>query len=167
MSLLARIRIRQARLGRPSLVLIAFAWLNVILQPCAMAMTGSLCPHCPPAHAREHAAHESAAEHGHAMAATAHEHGGGDVTGHRDETHSGSTGCGGDLSDCANLDNLNQSERIKPFSPDFKLVAVFRPPAQGPIVDMRRTSMPNAPPDSARLAGAYPPLNVLYCVYLD
>jgi hypothetical protein len=166
MSLLARIRSGQKRWGRPSLALVAFAWLNVILQPCAMAMSGGLCPHCPPAHTRAHPADEaSVAEHGHEMAG--HEHGGGHAAEDGHVTDSGSEDCGGELSDCANLDSLNQGERAKSFSPDFKLLGLAPPSARCSQPDVKRSSTPSSASDSARLAGAYPPLNVLYCVYLD
>jgi hypothetical protein len=132
-----------------------------------MAMAGSLCPHCPPAHTREHPAHARIAEQGHEMAGHAHEHGGGHAAEDGHETDAGSEGCAGELSDCANLDSLNQGERAKPFSPDFKLVGLAPPPARCAQPDMKQSSTPSSASDSVRLAGAYPPLNVLYCVYLD
>jgi len=166
MSLLTKMRIRQARWGRPTLALVMFAWLNVILQPCAMAMAGSVCPHCPPERMHAQPAH-AMADHGHSHAMPDHEHGGEHATSQGQQSDPGSDECAGDLSGCANLDDLRQNDRIKPFSADLKLVGLAPPPERCTPTGLLRHSTIAASLDSARLSGAYPPLNVLYCVYLD
>jgi hypothetical protein len=101
------------------------------------------------------------------MAGHMHEHGDARAAEHTPGKDSGSAGCGGELSDCANLDNINQNDRVKTFSPDFKLVGLAPPPHRCSQLDAHGPPLPSGTPDSAKLAGAFPPLNILYCVYLD
>ena len=57
MSLVAKIRQRQQTWARRALGLFVAVWLNLALQPCAMAlesMQDNDCPNCPPAQAHEH-----------------------------------------------------------------------------------------------------------------
>lgn len=168
MSLLAKIRSGQARWGHASLALLTFAWLNVVLQPCAMAMSGGSgdSDHLASGHVHEQVSHGDAmAELGHAMV-EGHANDHGDLPG--DETQSHCTDCSGDLAGCAHLSDINKSERAKQSAPD-QVVTWLALPA----MDCAQPVDPGPPPvsssasDAARLSGAFPPLNVLYCVYLD
>ena len=96
--------------------------------------------------------HDDAPEHDHAA-------------GH--QADSDCTDCGGDLADCANLDDVKKSDRDEQSAPEPKLVSLAAPPAE-----CAQPADPRPPPsygsgDAARLTGAFPPLNILYCVYLD
>lgn len=166
MSLLAKIRSGQARWGHASLALLTFAWLNVVLQPCAMAMAGDFgdCHHVASGHGHEPASHETMAGHGHDMAAgQAEDHG--DRQG--DDAESRCTDCRGDLADCAHLSDINKSERSKQPAPDHGIAWLVLPAtAYTQPVDPRPPPSSGAR-DAARLSGAFPPLSVLYCVYLD
>jgi len=149
LSLLAKLRIGHARWGRRSLTLLVLAWLNLVLQPCAMAMAGdsASCPDCPAAHVHEHMGAATMAEHDHEMDA-------------------GSTRCGGGLIDCVNLDDINQGDRQKQLPIDSGPVLLALPPMEYVHADDRRAPAPFGAGDAARLRGAFPPLHVLHCVYL-
>jgi hypothetical protein len=164
-NLLERIRSTQARRGRRSLTLLVLAWLNALLQPCAMATAGdfAICPDCPPAHIHEQIA--AMAEHDHAMVATGDDDGHSAADGH--ESDSGSATCGGRLVDCAHLNDINQTDRQKQLTLDPGLTWLAPPLVECPQLDDRRPPLSFGPGDAARLTGAFPPLNVLNCVYLD
>ena len=121
------------------------------LQPCAMAFGGaseSDCLHCPPAHAdvdSSHAAH------------------------HSDDSDSGSSQNDMCASQCAFVDDFNHDGRILKVkvkdAPGDVLLAIAPGIAE---VSLAATS-PAIPCNNLRswLPGDPPPLNVLYCVYLD
>lgn len=84
------------------------------------------------------------------------------------EMVSDAAACGGAMVSCANLDDINQAERLKQPEPDSGLAWL----APVSVVDClhavdRAPPLSFSPGDAARLTGAFPPLNVLYCVYLD
>ena len=123
--------------------------LNLALQPCAMAMGTEQdrdCPHCPPSETQEH--------HGH--------HG---VTVEEvDQTPcaSASDDCG--LGDDLNYDGRNTQLKLKDLPVDAP-VAISNPidiAAVARFVDLRGVCPTRSPPPDS-----FPPLNVLYCVYLD
>lgn len=146
-SLMAGIRRLQARLTRPSLAVVVLAWLNVALQPCALAFGqshSSHCTHCPPGHVHDHAAPTTDAMVSEAMS------------------------CAARLADCANLGDIDHRTRdgeSKPSDPPKLTWAVIWP--------TEPSSLPHASPERMRVSdppcysGAYPPLNVLFCVYLN
>ena len=145
LSHLARIRQQQQSWGRRALGLFAAVWLNLALQPCAMAFEvgdDHDCPHCPPAQTLEH----------------------GGVHGGMDHE----LPCADGLSDCAVADDLNLDGRSGPSklkdAPSDAAVAIaphelellFRQPAGA----TRRSC------HASMHAGAPPPLYILHCVYL-
>jgi hypothetical protein len=154
LSHLARIRQQQQSRGRRALGLFVAVWLNLALQPCAMALQSEdnyNCLHCPPAQAQAQAqAHE-------------HEHGGM----HGDMDHE--MRCADDLSDCVLVQDLNHDGR----SGQFKLkdapsdIAVAVAPHELAVQFQRPADTPLRPRYTSVPAGAPPPLHVLYCVYLD
>ena len=142
MSHLKGIGQRQQSCGRRALGLFVAVWLNLALQPCAMAyqVEDEDCPRCPPAQT--------------------HEHGG--MHGNMDHKMP----CAGGLSDCAIGEDLNVDARgdqlkVKDAPGDaavtsHELLVQFPPP-------MHATRLPRY---ASVYSGAPPPLHVLYCVYL-
>lgn len=138
---------RQNRSFR-ALGLFAAVWLNLALQPCAMALekpaTGD-CPHCPPA------------------AVEAHAHGG------MHESTGQKAPCAERLGDCTLIEALNQDGRpgkldLDKPAPDLP-IAITR---DDPVIQLpRQASCAASPEYRYRVAGSAPPLHVLYCVYLD
>jgi hypothetical protein len=118
-------------------------WLNLVLQPCAMAFDppqGRPCPNCPPAHEQAMPAHRS-----HAAAGV-----------HCASLHAG---CG-DLRGIS-VDNRGDLPKIKPPG---ELPALILGDYPEPRVEtIRYLPQPAKPRDGPAAA---PPLNVLYCVYL-
>lgn len=127
-------------------------WLNLVLQPCAMALGGESdhkCPRCPPK--QEHNDH--AMRHG-------------QMPGH-DMAHN-EMPCATDATDCSLFDELNYDGRIAKLE-------VNDAPTDCPIaIDTWGVSDANLIPAQYRgwyssrspPRGKTPPLNVLYCVYL-
>lgn len=152
------------RKGRGFLTLLALAWLNVVLQPCAMA-DAIACPDCPPAHIHEQISDAAMPGHDHAM--TMPEHLGGHDGAVEHDMGSAGPSCAGELVDCVNLDDINQTARQEQPTPEPGLVWIV------PVPEPCQHSYDHgsAPSfrlgDPVRLAGAFPPLNVLYCIYLD
>lgn len=140
MSYLASIRRQQRAWGKNALGLFVAVWLNLALQPCAMA--DSMDVEQPPMQM--------------------HEHGG--MHGDMDEQMP----CADGLTDCSIVDDVSHDGRngqlqLKDTAGDMPVAIV-----------VQETSLPFPAPTDARLhpryacghAGASPPLNVLYCVYL-
>lgn len=139
---------------RNILAVLAVAWLNIVLQPCAMAL-GDMqehdCPRCPPSQAAEASDHALHGRHGTA-----------------EESASGEMHCALAATDCSLVDELNYDGRIVKLelndAPNDAPIAIGPPtvfdrglrPAD--YSSWHRTRSP--PP----LAGV--PLNVYYCVYL-
>jgi len=144
LSYLANNRMRQQYWGRRALGLFVAVWLNLAVQPCAMAYEAEDhdCPHCPPAATHEH----------------------GDMHGSMDANMP----CADGASDCNiddhwNHDSRGSQSKLKD-APADSLIAVA--PHELDVATHRRheTSAPSR--DSAVQAGAPPPLYVLNCVYL-
>ena len=146
MSHFANSRQRQSR-GRRALGLFVAVWLNLSLQPCAMAYEADDqdhdCPHCPPAATHEHGNKHAGMDRG--------------------------MPCADGMADCAidadwSHDGRGANAKLKDAPADAPAAivpteAATRPPPLG-------SSIP--PPRFLTLRpGAPPPLHVLYCVYLD
>lgn len=139
---------------RGVLGMLVIAWLNIAIQPCAMAL-GSIedhdCPHCPPSHADEPSEH---AVHGQHMAAR--------------DSASSAMPCATQATDCGLPDELNFDGRAIKLelkdAPGDVSVAVL--PAYG-YQPARRPARyhhwhgSRSPPIASSV-----PLNIYYCVYL-
>lgn len=120
-----------------------------------MAMTDAVtCPDCPPAHTPDHAMTmpDDPAGHGGAV-----------------DHDAGSAGesCTGELLDCVNLEDINQTGRQEQSTSEPGLVWIVPAPERSQHIWDERTSRLFCRGDPVRLAGAFPPLNILYCIYLD
>jgi hypothetical protein len=129
--------------GRLLAVLGVF-WLNLVVAPCALALGSEHdCPHCPPEHAAEMAAH-----HGHHEA----------VAG---------TGCDALTSDCDDIGTYAHEGR--PAQPQLKDKAepISMVPSafpETPLDTVGFTTTAAEPPEIVRVS---PPLHLLNCVFLD
>ena len=141
MNVLATMRQRQTSWGRRVLSLFAVVWLSLALQPCAMAMGGDSdhdCPHCPPPESSHHATH--------------------DMTGMPCATGA----------DCMALDEINYDGRtstVKVGDAQYEAVAIL-----SPVATARRSlrvTRAGKTSDSCGYGGTSPPLNLLYCTYLN
>ena len=145
MSHFAYIR-QQQSWGRRALGLFVAVWLNLAMQPCAMAYEAQDdhgCPHCPPAETHEH----------------------GEMHGGMDETMP----CADGAADCAldegwSHDGRSGTVKLKDAPVDALIAIVPQEPALQFLQTGRTTLIPYRTPAHA---GASPPLHVLYCVYLD
>ena len=119
-------------------------WLNLVVAPCAMAIGAEHdCPHCPPEMGDEMAAH-----HGH----------------HQDDAASA---CDALMSDCDDLGTYANEGRFAQLKLKDKSdpVAMAPPTLPGtPIAEVRFVVTTADPPDPV---GAFPPLHLLNCVFLD
>ena len=143
MNYLASIRQQQQSWGRRALGLFAIVWLNLVLQPCAMALQSDVdCLHCPPAQMVEHTGVHGEMNH--------------DVP------------CTDSMSDCAIAEDLNHDGRSGQFK--LKDAPADTPIAIAPhelAVPFRQPADAALRPRYALLhAGARPPLYILNCVYL-
>lgn len=137
---------RKARsANRGVLGLFAAVCLNLVIQPCAIAMAGdSDCLHCPPAAGEEMAAH-----HGHHAAAETDE-----------------APCAALEAPCGDLDGVSLDQRGGQAKTKFSGDTSAAPVTELPAVELFRTEIQAAaagPPGTTR---ASPPLNLLYCVFL-
>lgn len=129
-------------------VLVVFS-LSLALQPCAMAMSGDQgrdCPHCPPPESQDHHQHH------------------GSETDEIDQAPCASASDDCSLDDEFNYDGRNAQVKLKDLPIDAPLaINDLIDAATVARFDDLRGVFPtrSPPPDSA------PPLNVLYCVYLD
>jgi len=142
---LANIRQQQQSWSRRALGLFMAVWLNLALQPCAMAFQvddDRDCPNCPPAQMQEHAGM------------------------HGDMDHE--TPCADGVDDCSIADDLNHDGRggqikLKDLSNDIPLVIAD-------IASQIRFQYPSnaisQPRYALRRSSAQPPLYVLHCIYL-
>lgn len=147
MNSLATLRQRQIPWARRVLGLFVVVWLNLVLQPCAMAM-GAVedhdCPHCPPSHARQHDGHDMSSEASRDMP------------------------CATSAADCSVFDEANVDGRTGQLklknAPTELPVAMVASAERYADVQPKRTIVVRPPdthpPDSSRS------LNTLYCVYL-
>jgi hypothetical protein len=119
-------------------------WLNLVVAPCAMAFGAEHdCPHCPPAQMAEMAAH-----HGH--------HGEADAT-----------GCDALASGCDDLGDYAYEGRLA--QPKFKDNAqpVLMAPTAFPHAPLATVGFATTAADPPDPVGAFPPLHLLNCVFLD
>ena len=130
--------------GRGALGLFAAVWLNLALQPCAMAYENATdhdCPGCPPA--------EMTGHHG----------------GHADATVD--TPCADGLADCMVDDDASLDSR----GGDLKVRDLPAPVALAPADDVALLApiaqAPAPPPFASAHSGAPPPIHLLNCVFLD
>jgi len=135
---------RPATRRRNVLGLVAVLWLNMAVLPCAMAFqTADMCPHCPPDDE-----HEMAAHHGHG----------------EDPAEPARPAMQGE---CCDVEEVNIDARVGKHDakPASVLVFVMAPAiAELPTLTAARLRSATDPPCHS---GSSPPLNVLYCVYLD
>lgn len=145
MNHLVSIRQQQQTWGRRTLGLFVAVWLNLALQPCAMAfevVEDQDCVHCPPAQMHEHGSM------------------------HGDMDHK--MPCADGTADCAVLEDLNhdgRSGQVKLKDAPADMPVAIAPhdltlPFQRPVDATTR------PRYMSMHAGAPPPLYVLHCVYL-
>lgn len=140
---------RQIPWARRALGVFVVVWLNLALQPCAMAMGvdgDHDCPHYPPSHTQRHEGHEMSS----------------DTTADHDMP------CATGVADCTTFDAVNVAARS--WSLKLKDTSNDQPDVIGPFAAFIADTGPNRtvvvepprlhPPDFS------PPLNVLYCVYL-
>ena len=123
--------------------------LNLALQPCAMAIDGNDdggCPHCPPSESQEHQGHHGSPS-----------------------EMAGGGSCASASGDCSLGDGLNHDSRsvqpkLKDLPAELPLATFesFSPVPTARHVDLRGVCPTRSPPSNFS-----PPLNVLYCVYLD
>ncbi|MCH7854929.1 MAG: hypothetical protein IIB76_11435 [Proteobacteria bacterium] len=148
MKSLAVMQKRKAPLARNVLGLFIVVWLNMALQPCAMAFGGAGdhdCTHCPPTHSGELAAH-SAHDMEHAAPVTAP--------------------CETSASQCALVDDFNydgRSAKVKDAPSDVPVAIV---PSSSGILTESRSIRYSVLGERSCLPSSLLPLNVLYCVYL-
>lgn len=149
MNSLATLRQRQTPWARRVLGMFVVVWLNIALQPCAMAMgtdDDHDCPHCPPSHTRQHDGHEMPS----------------------DPMEGVDMPCATGVADCsvvdeANIDGRTGQLKLKDAPADQPIVMI---PFAGLLADVQPKRISDIlspdthPPDSS------PPLSVLYCVYL-
>ena len=150
MNSLATFKQRQTPWARSVLGLFVVVWLNLALQPCAMAMDGDDdhdCPHCPPGHTQKHDRHDMASS---------------EAAGH-------DMPCATGAADCNALDDYiygGRSAQLKvKDGPSDPLVALL--PAPLFLANAQDNLVAYVPPDINHPPGASVPLNILSCVYLD
>jgi len=148
LSLLKAIRARQSRSRRFLVAACGVVWLNVVLPPCAMAHgndESSMCPDCPTA-VRSDQGHRSMS---------------------RERMPEQHISCGHLMAGCATLDDINHQARDHLTDPPP--VPWITHCADGLLNDSQAANVRSASVTSepARLAGASPPLNVLFCLYLN
>ena len=145
MSYLAGISKQRRTWGRSALGLFAVVWLNLALQPCAMAFEAEddpNCPHCPPTEMRGH----------HDM------HAGMDAE----------TPCADGMSDCGLDGDFSHDARggqtqLKDVKSDGPAIAV----PMDLVAPFHTVARESSPPRIATAhLGTSTPLHVLYCVYL-
>jgi len=145
LSYLANIRQKQHSRGLRALGLFVAVWLNLALQPCAMAFEADDdhdCPHCPPAQTQEH----------------------GGMHGNMDNKMP----CADGLSDCAIVEDLNVDGRGGQFklkdAPVDTFLAIAPQELAQPFHQLTSATLHRR--HTSVHAGASPPFYVLNCVYL-
>ncbi len=146
---LANIRQRQIPWAHRVLGMFVVVWLNMALQPCAMAFGDEHdCPQCPPAHSRERPSQ------------TSHES--------YDKALEGAP-CYAEASQCAFSDDYNYDGRTVQIkvkdAPSDVPVAIAPVVVASSLADTVFVSP--GPDDPSYRPGVPPSLNILYCVYLD
>ena len=154
MNLLATIRQQRGPWGRRVLGLFVVVWLNVALQPCAMAFGDASdhgCLHCPPVHSVEASAHNS------------HE-----GTDQSDQSDQKASPCETSASQCAFLEDFNYDGRTAKVKVDNEPGDV----PVGIVSSIAANSFEGNPlplfgiGDYSNSIARQAALNILYCVYL-
>ena len=145
---MAAIRHKRTHWARHAFGGFVVVWLNLVLQPCAMALDGSSprdCPNCPPEHGGEYAVHAEAI---------------GDMS-MAEMSCASDTDCG--FTDDVNYDGRNFKLKLKDLPSDLPL-------AISPVFLQVPALQTTVSPDWHRLRSPPPgnstPLNILHCVYL-
>lgn len=155
MNSLATLRQRQTPWARRVVGIFVVVWLNLALQPCAMAMGGGDdhdCPHCPTSHTRQHDGHEMSSD----------EMKGHEMTGHDMPCAMGAADCS--VLDTAYIDSRTGQFKLKDGPSDLPATLIPSAPWLANTSAERVTLVAPFATDSP---GTSPPLNILYCVYLD
>ena len=135
---------KPAALRRYVLGLLAVSWLNMAVAPCAMAYeSDDYCPHHAPVEK-----HDMASHHGHGEADTG-------------------PSCATAQPECCELAAASVDSRgNKPqFKSALEMVLITAPLT--PVLPSRASKQPHVASDPPDITGAWPPLHVLNCVYLD
>ena len=143
MSIAATIEKRSQPRNRRVLGLIAAVWLNLAVQPCAMALEQEHdCPHCPPAHEHEmemhHGSHEPQAE----------------------------SPCASMQVQCGEVDEFSVDGRSKLKAKDLVDPTAILSHEYTELADRTPWKIQGST-DPPNCAFGSPPLHVLHCVYLD
>ena len=119
-------------------------WLNLVVAPCAMALSAEHdCPHCPPEHMEAMAAHHG--NHGEAAGAD----------------------CDGLMADCDDLGTFAHEGRSgQPKLKDKADPVPMAPPAM-PVAAHAPVDLVTTAADPPDPVGAFPPRHLLNCVFLD
>jgi len=139
---------RKTPSARRVLGLFVVLWLNMALQPCAMAFGGAGdhdCIHCPPAHSGEVSSHDA-----HDM----------------DHAAQDTAPCETSASQCTIGDDFNydgRSTKVKDTPVD---VAVSITLSNAAVLSDGRSCSRSAMGDRSHPTSNFPPLNILYCIYL-
>lgn len=152
---LSTIRRKQTPWARRVLGLFAVVWLNMALQPCAMAfgdMQQRDCMHCPPGHSMEMSSTD-----------THMSHAGGSTENTPDNAfcETGPFQCG--LLDDYKFDGRSVQVKVKNAPSDVP-IGIVQAVVSTPVLN--NLPAPCSRVDIAFQPGDQPPLNLLYCVYL-
>lgn len=155
MSLLATIRQRRKPWAQRVLGLFVVMWLNMALQPCAMALGtahGDDCVHCPPAITDTHAEHMSHESH-----QTQGEHASG---GQSLPCHVATAECAGPGDYNFDGRTVKVKNNLTDLTPGLAPSTIAAPLADNAASRYRFGS-------AIPLPGDPPELHIVYCVYLD
>lgn len=139
---------RKTPSARRVLGLFVVVWLNMALQPCAMAFGGAGdhdCMHCPPAHSgavSSHSAHDM------------------------DHAAQDTVSCETSASQCTIVDDFNydgRSAKVKDAPSDVPVGITM---SNAGVLSASRSYVHSAMGDRSHPPSGFPPLNILYCIYL-
>lgn len=144
MQAISTTRQTNARLTSRVLAVVFALWLNLAVQPCAMAFdTDHDCPHCPPSQEDPMAAH----------------HGG-----HGDEAK---PGCDTQPSDCGEVDDFSLDGRFSLGKLKAKAETVALVSPSVPEVSADPIGFSTTAADPPGPTAAPPPIHLLNCVFLN
>ena len=126
------------------LAVLGVFWLNLVVAPCAMAFGAEHdCPHCPPEMAGEMTAHH----------------------GHHDD--SSASACDALMSDCDDLGAFAHDGRAAQPKLKDRVDTVLMAPPSLPVMPVTMPRIVTTTADPPDPVGAFPPLHLLNCVFLD
>jgi hypothetical protein len=132
-----------ARLTSRVFAVVFALWLNLAVQPCAMAFdTDHDCPHCPPSHEDPMAAHHGS---------------------HGDEAR---PGCDTQPSDCGEVDDFSLDGRSSLSKLKAKVEAVALVAPSVPEVALNPIGFSTTAADPPGRTAGPPPIHLLNCVFL-